>query len=433
MSIFAGPKIVEDGLVFSIDAANRKFISPLGNNSFNGAAEIIRSTIPGITVNSFNGVSLGNLNYYTVFAIDFPEGTYGGDAAGRHGMTPGLNVRSGTKTYDASRSLHMWVWNNDTNAWLSSSYFNGFRLSGHCYDNYSGAEDGYVNQINKFIADFNNIKTTFSNCTYIIMGSHRADQYNSGLRAILYDLGMPTGTDLDNDFVAAPEWILVGKPGLGTGNAYGWVYQNYTTNAAQVAHLNFGLPIFGNKDNYLSFDGVNDYIQANVNTNLLDGDPSLTVEMFVRRRLGTNIGPFSGFWGIGGSGQGNSVEGWTPEVNLIHLDFYDSTRLATSQLYPENQFIHICWTKNGMGAETSNIKCYVNGVEVPLTKTRNATRTNQFNTSTAGIGICLGRINADSASYHSPIDVGIFKVYTRALSSVEVKQNFEAKRKRYGI
>jgi hypothetical protein len=433
MSIFAGPKVVDEGLVFSIDAANRKFISPLGNNSFNGAAEVISSTIPGITVNSFNGVSLGNLNYYTVFAIDYPEGTYGGDAAGRHGMTPGLNVRSGTKTYDASRSLHMWVWNNDTNAWLSSSYFNGFRLSGHCYDNYSGAEDGYVNQINKFIADFNNIKTTFSNCTYIIMGSHRADRYTSGLRTIFYDLGMPTGTDLDNDFVAAPEWILVGKPGLGAGNAYGWVYQNYTTNAAQVAHLNFGLPIFGNKDNYLSFDGINDYIQANVNTTSLDGDPSFTVDMFVRRRLGTNIGPSSGFWGIGGSGQGNSVEGWTPEVNLIHLDFYDSTRLATSQLYPENQFIHICWTKNGMGAETSNIKCYVNGVEVPLTKTRNATRTNQFNTSTAGIGICLGRINADSASYHSPIDVGIFKVYTRALSSVEVKQNFEATRGRYGI
>jgi hypothetical protein len=155
--------------------------------------------------------------------------------------------------------------------------------------------------------------------------------------------------------------------------------------------------------------------------------------MFVRRRTGTNIGPSSGFWGIGGTGQGNSVEGWTPAANLIHLDFYDSTRLATSYYYPEGEFIHVVWTKNGIGAETSNIKCYVNGSEVSLTKTRNATRTNQFNTSTVGKGICLGRINADSASYHSPIDIGTFKVYTKALTALEVKQNFESKRRRYGI
>jgi hypothetical protein len=107
MAVKAGPKIIDDGLIFSIDAANKKFISPLGNNSFNGAAEVVRSKISGITVNSLNGVHLGNLNYYTVFAIDYPEGSFGGDAANRHGMTPGLNVRSGSKLYDSSRALHM--------------------------------------------------------------------------------------------------------------------------------------------------------------------------------------------------------------------------------------------------------------------------------------------------------------------------------------
>jgi hypothetical protein len=433
MSIFAGPKIIEDGLIFNLDAANRKFISPLGNNSFNGAPALIFNNVTNTAINAYNGVNFGNLTYYTVFAIDYPEGSYGGDAAGRHGMTPGLNVRSGAKLYDSSRALHMWVYNNDTSSWLATSYFNGYRLSGHCYDNYTYAEAGYSNQITQFITDYNNINATFKNCTFIITGSHRADRYNSGLRAILYDLGMPTGTDLDNDYVGAPEWILVGKPGLGAGNAYGWVYQNYTTNAAQVAHLNFALPVYGSKDNYLSFDGVNDYIQSDVSTNSLDGDPSFTVDMFVRRRTGTNIGPSSGFWGIGGTGQGNSVEGWTPTANLIHLDFYDSTRLATSYYYPEGEFIHVVWTKNGTGAETSNIKCYINGSEVSLTKTRNATRTNQFNTSTSGKGICLGRINADASAYHSPIDVGSFKVYTRALTVQEVKQNFEANRGRYGI
>jgi len=183
----------------------------------------------------------------------------------------------------------------------------------------------------------------------------------------------------------------------------------------------------------ISFDGTNDYLQANVNTTSLDGDPSLTVDMFVRRRTGTNIGPSAGFWGIGGSGQGNSIQGWTPTTNLIHLDVYDSTRLATSQYYPEGQFVHIVWTKSGAGTETTNVKCYINGVEASLTKNRNATRTNQLNTSTNGVGICLGRIVADEANYHAPVDIGSFKIYNRALTAAEISQNFNALRSRYGI
>ena len=182
-----------------------------------------------------------------------------------------------------------------------------------------------------------------------------------------------------------------------------------------------------------SFDGVNDYMQADVNTTSLDGDPSLTVDMFVKRRNGTNIGGNGGFWGIGGSGQGNSIEGWTPTANLIHLDVYDSTRLATSYYYPEGEFIHLCWTKNGPGHDVTNVKCYINGSQVSLTKTRNSTRTNQLNTSTIGIGICLGRINANSSSFHAPIDISLFRVYDRSLSALEISQNYNATKGRFGL
>ena len=201
----------------------------------------------------------------------------------------------------------------------------------------------------------------------------------------------------------------------------------------------FNGPAFSNSSSsVISFDGGDDYFQANVNTAALDGDPSLSVDMFVRRRTGTNIGgggelAGGSFWGIGGSGQGNSINGWTPTTNLIHLDIYDSTRLATSVYYPENQFVHIAWTKNGAGAETTNVKCYINGVEVALTKNRSATRTNQFNTSTSGKGICLGRANADSSIFPAPIDIGTFKVYSRALSSSEILQNYNSNKSRFGL
>ena len=183
----------------------------------------------------------------------------------------------------------------------------------------------------------------------------------------------------------------------------------------------------------LVFDGSNDFMQANVNTTALDGDPTFSVDMFIRRRTGTNIGPNQAPWGIGGEGQGNGVGGWTPTTNLINLDFYDSTRLASTEYYPEGQFVHIAWTKNGAGAETSNVKCYVNGIERALTKTRDATRTNQFNTSTNGVGIVLGRLNGNSGNFHAPVDVASFKVYTRALSAAEVSQNYNALRGRYGL
>ena len=193
-------------------------------------------------------------------------------------------------------------------------------------------------------------------------------------------------------------------------------------------------PTFSSSNNgIISFDGSNDYFQANITSTALDGDPTFSVDMFVRRRTGTNIGGASGFWGIGGSGQGNSVEGWTPTTNLIHLDVYDSTRLATSSYYPENQFVHVCWTKSGSGMETTNVKCYINGVEASLTKNRSATRTNQFNTSTNGMGVCLGRINGNVAGYEAPIDIGSFKIYTSALTATQVLQNYNALRGRYGL
>ena len=180
--------------------------------------------------------------------------------------------------------------------------------------------------------------------------------------------------------------------------------------------------------------GANDYLQANVNTTSLDGNPNFTVDFFVRRRTGTNIGGNGSFWGIGGTGQGNGVGGWTPTANLIHLDFYDSTRLATSQFYPEGSFVHVCWVRSGGGSpETSNVTCYVNGVSVGLTKTRNETRTNQFNTSTNGVGVVLGRLNANASSFSAPADIGAFKVYSRALLVSEVLQNFNALRARYGV
>jgi hypothetical protein len=417
MSIVAGPKIIEDGLVFSIDAANRKFISPLGNNSFNGAAEIISSTIPGITINSFNGVSLGNLNYYTVFAIDYPESSYGGDAVNRHGITPGLNVRSGTKLYDASRALHMWVWNNDTNSWLPTSFFNGWALSGHVYDVYSGStiKDS---EATKFINDYNVIKSLFKNCTFIIMGSHRNDYQPQSLINIFLELGSPSNTA--TILTGQPEWILIGKPGLGAGNAYGWVYQNYTTNAAQVAHLNFGLPIYGNKDNYLSFDGVNDYVQTQPFTPNITNK---TLSAWVRLNSTTQQG--------GGVINLQSENGVTFDAIVYNetnqgwgfgSDGFNRTGWSNVKETSTNSWVNIVATY-----ENSNYKMYRNGVLILTLTSFNVINYNFSSRSLVGY-----RHTGGSSAYLNGA-ISQASLYNRALTISEIKQNFEATRGRYGI
>jgi hypothetical protein len=240
-------------LVFSIDTYDTSnCVTPLGCGGWNGSTQGIKNILTGITALYQNGLRISNRQFYTAFAIDYPESAYGGDAANRQGITPGYNVRSGGKTYDASRALHLWVWNNDTNTWIPDSYFNGWALSGHCYDSYVGTA-----QVDIWVNDYNTIKQAFPNCTYIAMGSHRDSFHTSAQYTILRDLGAPSNVDSIIGF-SSPEWILVGKPGLGAGNAYGWAFQNYSTNPDQVANMN--LSVTPKALGALSFDGTDDYL-----------------------------------------------------------------------------------------------------------------------------------------------------------------------------
>jgi hypothetical protein len=194
----------------------------------------------------------------------------------------------------------------------------------------------------------------------------------------------------------------------------------------------YNSPTFSSSDGggSLSFNGSNQYMQANVGSTILDGDPNFTVEFFVKR---TTDFVTTGFWGIGSSGQGNSIEGWTPTTNLIHLDLYDSTRLDSGTIYPLNTYVHVVWSKTGSAISTSTVNLYINGVNTTLTLTRNQTTGPQYPTSTAGNGIAIGRINGNVSAYYAPITMGIFRVYSKALSATEVKQNFNAQRGRFGV
>jgi hypothetical protein len=408
MSAYSGPAIVDDGLVFSYDAASPLCINASGCVGYNNAPQLIKNLIsPLDVISSSSTLRLGNLSYYTAFSIDYPESSFGGDAVSRQGITPGFNVRSGSKTYDASRSLHLWVWNNETSTWVPDSFFRGESLAGHCYDSYVGTAP-----VDLWVADYNIIKNTFKDITVIASGSHRDSFHTAAQYEILRDLGAPSNVDSIIGF-SSPEWILVGKPGLGAGNG-AWAFQNYSTNPDQVAHLNFGIPFKGGPNNYLEFNGSSDYIQTSITGSFPQisfdfwsffDDPALNMysreESILgdwnneRIHFGTRWGGAGMHWNV------NSIWQETPNTNLR---------------YGWNHY-SLVWNH-----DTSEKKVYINSI--------------LSSSSTTNGNIVLGDFKigvATALGYYYRGKIGKFSIYNRSLTADEVQQNFNAHRSRYGL
>jgi hypothetical protein len=409
MGIAYNPGVVSSGLVFALDVANRKCISPLGCTGFNNAPQLVKNLVStSDTINSYNGVKLGNLSYYTVFAIDYPEGSYGGDAANRQGITPGYNVRSGTKTYNFDRALHYAVYNNPTQSWVKTSV----------YDSYLG-----TSAVDTFVSEYVTAVATYPDAVHIVAGSHRDSYHTTAQYAILRDLGAPSNVDSIIGF-SSPEWILIGKPGLGTGNAYGWVFQNYSTNPDQVAHLNFGLPIYGETNNYLEFDGADDFITTTNTT--ISGSQTFSVWMSV------------------GTTTPNSPAGVLTQHNYASTANFGINHISTNKLAPSIGYTNntrefsskpttFSPTLNTIfnavlvyNSSENKIYWYINGsldssYILPATP------------KSTNYPICLGRWDAGYGDYYFNGKVYSGNIYNRALTAAEIQQNFQAQRTRFGI
>lgn len=408
MAIFSGPDLVGNGLIFSIDASSRKSISPLGCTGFNTAPQLLKNIVsPTDTINSYGDVRLGNLSYYTAFAIDYPEGSYGGAAAGRDGITPGYNVTSGTKTFDFGRALNYAVYNNPTQSWVKTSV----------YDSYIGTP-----AVDAFVSEYNSTIKIYPDAVHIVAGSHRDSNHTNAQYDILRDLGAPDNVNSIIGF-SSPEWILVGEPGLGAGNAYGWAFQNYSTNPDRVAHLNFGLPIYGGIDNYLSFNGSNNYITT-ANTTI-SGSQTFSVWAMVTGGPNSPAGILT---------QHNYAS--TANFGINHIT---GNRLAPSIGYtngsreyaskPTNFTITNGVVFNAVlvySSTQNKIYWYING---QLDSSYNLSATPK----STNWPICLGRWDANYNAYHFNGRIYSGSIYNRALSESEVQQNFNASRGRFGL
>lgn len=187
---------------------------------------------------------------------------------------------------------------------------------------------------------------------------------------------------------------------------------------------------------YITLDGTNDLITVGQNFNYTT--QSFSIGMWVRFINFDATGGYNPvlFWK--GSFQ---ISGYYCEVNPSNgtINFYTNQGGAaqlSQALYNANptsrpntglmggEWYNIYITRNGTGV--GSVKIYINAVD------RTTTSANHLNISSASTNTFqIGRYDA-SVNYPN-IDIASFIIYQRALSDIELLQNFNASRRRFGL
>lgn len=425
MSTAGGPKIISDGLVFALDAASSK-MSKAGCEGFSSANQLIKNLAnTGATINSTSNVRLANLTFYTIYSQTYPEGDNNpaGASGTRDGITPGFNNVTSSELLDFSRDMNYAVWDNATDSWVADSYFNGTRLSGHCYDTYSG--DLRAQEHAQFQSDYEGIVNAFPDATHIVCGSHAADHndLDSDTLAILKGLGGPSSWP-----TGRPEYILIGKPGLGADNAYVWQHENDTTGRA---HANVGLPILGGKKrgaNYLEFDGSSDEIDAgSLGTSGEFSESTISIWLQKGSQASNYGNPFDCNYGATDYNKGPRMEvdiGGSIIRVYMGADNGSYTSISFGSL-SNDVWYNLVLTVNPNGS-SQDLKAYTNGALI--------------SSSTSSSGYVWDGDMADlylgvgfSSARHFTGKIAAFQIYNKTLTAAQIKANFNAHRGRFGV
>lgn len=411
MSTKGGPNRETDGIIFSIDAGSRGF-TPFGTGGTNNSHRKIRNLKNRNTeINLSSASPLTGKTYYTLYGLTYPESSQ--SPASRDGITPGFNNTTATKTYHCSRDLNYFVFDENTNSWVSDSYFNGERIDGHCYDTY----DGQPSQHATFQADFDRICSTFPNATHIVIGSHAAENNvsDSNTRARLETIGLPS------DHTSGPrfEYILVGK----RFKPWTWSYVRENVNS-NVAHMNLALPLEGGYE-AMVFDGTDDKIDTGYDLSW-NNTNSVSIEFVIKPGSTSQTNsPFLGKqhpnweWFMGLDGSTVKLVYWNSGGG--HSNGMDHS--TTSAFTSTSSYYHVVYTWDG-----SVSRWYING-SLDTTHTSSNPSINQNRTNSVMVG---GNIYAWTDGYAN-CSLGYVNFYNKQLSASQAYKNYKAAKKRFNL
>lgn len=223
--------------------------------------------------------------------------------------------------------------------------------------------------------------------------------------------GDNTGTDFEVDFVSVKEMIsntgTTWKDLSGNGN------NGTLTNGPVYSSTNSG---------YITFDAVDDYIDMGASS-AIDNLNEFTISAWIKTGTGTTErgivakGPTNEFTGVTNDGWSLRIRQGVPGFSLRkadnsgYVDIFNGTNVENDT-----------WCMITGTFDTTTVKRYLNG---SLEQQTGTGQSYLKNTHSLKIGILGSKsLNGELSSV---------LLYNRVLSQVEITQNFEALRGRYGI
>ena len=191
----------------------------------------------------------------------------------------------------------------------------------------------------------------------------------------------------------------------------GWRDLSGNNNHADLTSLTYSATkVPGTLVNDFSFNGTNDYVDNG--SALVTGNNSWTVDFWMYP-TGTGT-PF--FMGTHFASQA-LVTYWENSGNTIRVGVWASDRLIATISCPINQWSHVVWSW-----DETTLRAYING------STAGTATGFSFN-----INSSMTRLGAASTSQYFGGKLSSVVVYNRALTAIEVLQNFNASKGRYGL
>jgi hypothetical protein len=175
-------------------------------------------------------------------------------------------------------------------------------------------------------------------------------------------------------------------------------------------------------------DGSDDYVLRSTTPTELQGDPSFTISMWVKRLA--NEGTNTGIWGFGGNSTNGGINSWWyNNSNQITIDTWGRATFTSGQTYPLNEWVFVTWQKTAGAMTRANCILWKNTTSytgTDLTVLRAESTAPNINNA----GISLGRIHY---SYGSPVNFQYANtlIYNRVLTASEVIQNYNAQKNRF--
>ena len=331
----------------------------------------------------------------------------------------------------------------------------------HHLSRYGGGSESGAHCLSCYIYPLVSGITDF--CIGMLGDGNNTIQFNLDTRAITYNGGISNRNAFIKDIPGYPGWLRVGANFEGRGG--GWVgcvgyssYTSYTGTAggkkAYITGIQYEyttqptpfvagtrsatqglLPLVGNSSLDLSgtsfnsnaqiaFDGTDDYITIGNFTN--KPTTAITCEAIIKpTKPSVGTGTIRG----GAISSGNSmylgIIDSTDGGNTFSMHWANQTNSSRVSNWngqiPNNQYSHLVGTYDGATA-----RAYLNGVEIWSTSQSGTIPDATYYIATYGGTIVDGTHNFNG-------EIPIARMYNRALSAAEVKQNFDFYNARFGI